>query len=105
MSTQVSIHNKINPNFREVHVDGAHGGITSKGYINLNFYAERQALPKTIELSVDDNGQILSTEISADSKIGFLREYEFGIYMDLSTATEIVDFLQSKIKELTAIKN
>ena len=38
---QIIFYNKISPNFKEIHVDGAFGGVTPKGDMNLNFYAER----------------------------------------------------------------
>ena len=42
----IEFHNKVNENFREVHVDGAHGGVTPRGFINANFYSERFPVPK-----------------------------------------------------------
>lgn len=36
--------------------------------------------------------------------MGILREYEFGIYMDVRTAKQLVKFLTLRIEELENIK-
>lgn len=97
---KVTIHNKISTSFRELHVDGAFGGLTPPGFINVNFYAERVAIPKSTEYKLTDHnalGEVLSN--SLDSKVGVIREYEFGIYMNISTAIELKNFLEKKIEE------
>lgn len=104
----ITIHNKISANFREVHIDGAYGGATGRGLINLSFYAERAPIPKSSEFAIkEDNtiGELISN--SADSKTGILREYEFGVYMDIAVAKALVtllsdkiDFIETKVKEL-----
>jgi hypothetical protein len=101
---KVTFHNKINSSFREIHVDGALGGITPRGYINVNFFAERFPIPKSTEFNVVENkkiGEKLGDSI--DSKTGIIREYEFGIYMNIETAKNISNFLQDKIKEFETI--
>lgn len=101
---KLTFHNKINPQYREIHVDGAHGGITTRRLINLSFYAERLPIPKSTDITIDEKGKVLKKEASSDSKFGVLREYELGIYMDLGTAKEILEFLKLKIKELEGIQ-
>ncbi len=100
---KVTFHNKINPQYREIHADGAHGGITSRGFINLSFYAERYPIPKSTDVIFDEKGDVAGRVNDPDSKEGFLREYEMGVYMDVNTAQEIVTFLQQKINELRAL--
>lgn len=104
--TNLTFHNKISPNFKQVHVDGAYGGLTPPGYINLSFYAERFPIPKSSDYSLKEDftlGKKLGDSI--DSKSGIVREYEFGIYFDLKTAVSIRDFLNERIKELETINN
>ena len=96
----LEFHNKISSNFRELHVDGAYGGITPRGFINLNFFAERFPIPKSSTYALVNQQLSEKIEDSADSKTGLVREYEFGIYFDLATATELHNFLGEKIKEL-----
>lgn len=100
---EIKVFNKISHNFRELHVDGAFGGLTPKGLLNINFYAERFPIPKSITLNLSDK----STIDSDDSKSGIIREFEFGVYMDLNVAKQISDFLINKISEfdqLTQLK-
>lgn len=92
---EIIVHNKISHNFRELHVDGAYGGLTPKGLININFYAERFPIPKSVTHNLLDNTSL----DSEDSKQGLIREFEFGIYMDLNVAKQISDFLLNKISE------
>jgi hypothetical protein len=96
---KITIHNKISDNFRQVHVDGAYGGLTSRGLFNLNFFAERAPIPKSQDFEVIDNKVGNQISVSSDSKVGILREYHFGIYMDINVAKEIVKFLTGKIDE------
>lgn len=98
--TRVTIHNKINQGFREIHVDGGLGGITPKGLINLNFYAERFPIPKSTDFDIDEKTkQLKRITDSNDTKSGIIREYEFGVYMDIDTAINIKSWLQTKIEE------
>lgn len=98
---QIRVHNKISANYRELHIDGAFGGITTRGYINLSFYAERLPIPKATDFSITSEGK-MGDKIadSEDSKQGLLREFEFGVYMDITTAKSLVEFLNVKITEL-----
>jgi hypothetical protein len=102
---KITFHNKINPLYREIHVDGAHGGITTRGYINLSFYAERKPIPKSNVVTIDETGLVVGNVDSKDSKVGILREYEVGIYLDRNTAQELANFLQQKIKEIDILTN
>lgn len=95
---KITVHNKISENFRQTHVDGAYGGLTPRGLLNLNFFAERSPIPKSQDLEVIDNarvGNVISN--SPDSKIGIIREFHHGIYMDLNVAKEIVKLLSTQI--------
>ncbi|MCB9046364.1 MAG: hypothetical protein H6550_09510 [Chitinophagales bacterium] len=101
----LTYHNKISPNYRALHVDGAYGGVTPKGFINLSFYSERFPIPKSTDFKIDEKTKSISKiKDSDDSKDGILKEYEFGIYMDLETTKKIVKFLNDKIVELTEFK-
>lgn len=97
---KVTIHNKLSASFREIHVDGAYGGFTPRGLFNLNFFAERAPIPKSAEFELKpDNTLSISGTPSNDSKTGILREYEFGIYMDINVAKTMVELMQKAIGE------
>lgn len=96
----ITFHNKISSSFREIHADGIYGGLTPRGLINLNFFAERFPIPKSTEFNLIDNKKVgEKLEDSIDSKIGIIREYEVGVYMQIEIAKNLSKFLQDKIKE------
>lgn len=98
---QLTFHNKVNPDYKEIHVDGAFGGVTPRGFINMNFYAERLPIPKSSDYSINDNNTLgEKIKDSHDSKYGIIREYEIGMYFDLKTAIDIRKFLDDRILEL-----
>lgn len=98
---KIEFHNILNENFREVHVDGAHGGVTPRGFINANFYSERFPIPKSNILEFDEKtNKFINSSLGKGSKEGIIRHFEFGIYMDLKTAKEFHKFLGDKINEL-----
>lgn len=102
---KVTFHNKVSAGFREIHVDGALGGITPRGFINVNFFAERFPIPKSTDFNVSENRKIAEKlGDSIDSKTGIIREYEFGIYMGIDTAKSLAKFLNDKITEFESIE-
>ncbi|HLF47411.1 MAG TPA: hypothetical protein VI548_13365 [Chitinophagaceae bacterium] len=103
-ASSVTIHNKISNNFRELHVDGAYGGVTPKGQFNINFYAERLAIPKATDYKIEDN-KLIKIADSEDSKKGIIREFETGVYMTIETAKEIHKWLGDQISNFETQKN
>ncbi|RYE56055.1 MAG: hypothetical protein EOP48_08840 [Sphingobacteriales bacterium] len=103
---KITVHNKISPHYKEVHVDGAFGGITPRGQISLSFYAERNPIPKSTDFEITEAGTVGDKITdSVDSLAGVLRQFEVGIYMDLNSAKSLVDFLSAKVYELETILN
>lgn len=102
---KIDIHYIKNPGYRQIHADGAYGGITTRSKVNINFYAERKNIPKSEQYTVSDEGG-LSEKIStsADSKDGIIREVELGVYMDVEVAKSLISFIQTKIDLLESIK-
>lgn len=100
----VTIHNKMSNSFRALHVDGAYGGVTPKGLFNINFYAERLAIPKATDYKVEDTNLIKIAD-SGDSKKGVIREFETGVYMTIETAKEIHKWLGNQISDFEDQKN
>lgn len=102
---KVNVHYVKNSEYRQIHVDGALGGITPKGKININFYAERLVIPKAEECDVTADGKLgKRMSVSPDSKDGIIREIEFGTYMDLETAKSLKTWLDLKIQQLESVK-
>ena len=96
----IEIHNVKNDGFRQVHVDGAQGGITPNGFLNLNFYGQRGVIPTSSVFSISDEGDLGELLGNGDdSKNGIIREFEFGVYMDVNTCKSLKIFLEQKIEE------
>lgn len=99
----LQVYYEKNPQYRSIHVDGLIGGLAPTGTVNLNFYATRKPIPKSMLHEVSAEGTINPRgELSEDSKIGIIHEIEIGIYMNKRTAKEIYDFLK-KILEPNGI--
>ena len=44
--------------FRNIHVDGAHGGVTPKGLIQVAIYNERVPIPREVVHTVSEDGHL-----------------------------------------------
>ena len=93
----VDIHYEKNPQYRTIHTDGAIGGVSPIGMINLAFYSTRHAIPKSINQKLNPDGSMSQepTTISEDSKSGVIREIEFGVYMNKQTAQDLYNYLKN----------
>ena len=102
-SEKITLHFLKSNFFRTIHVDGAFGGVTPHGGINMQLFSERFPIPTstTHEMS----GHVFGPEIASErvSKDGIVRELEVGIMMDLATARAMRDWLDRKIEKLEAV--
>jgi hypothetical protein len=88
------------PDFRTIHVDGALGGITPKGFLHIAFYAERAAIPQQTTHRLTHEGQ-LGDEILEKRicKEGLVRQMETDLIMNEETTISLRDWLNTKIEE------
>ncbi|MCH8253928.1 MAG: hypothetical protein IID06_01115 [Gemmatimonadetes bacterium] len=89
--------------FRVVHADGAHGGVTPQGFIQMNFYSERFPIPRETHHRLEKNLPEIREERVA--RKGAVREVEVGVIMNASAATNLVKWLNTKIRLLKSIEN
>lgn len=88
-----------------IHVDGAFGGISPRGYIQFTMYNERQAIPRITERHLERSEKGAATygvEHPIESREGFVRELEVGVIMDINTAKKLHAWLGNKIGEWSA---
>lgn len=101
------VHVKKMPNHRTLHVDGAYGGLTPKGYIFMELFTEHNAIPQTIKRAfkkLDEHTvRIMPEKDKASGKEGIVWECETALIMDLRTAVSIRDWMNSKIEEAEEI--
>lgn len=93
--------------YNPVYVNGAHGGVTPRGELVVNFYLERQPLPKSISHEIAANGSIgrESAVEPTDLPRSFVRFISSGVVLSHQTAKEIHFWLGEKLKEMEAIEN
>ena len=96
---QITFHLIKSNFFRVVHADGAWGGVTPRGFIEVNFYSERQPIPRSLTHSVNLESGTLGAEIreARVTKEGPVREVEVGVIMDLQCARSVRKWLDDKI--------
>jgi hypothetical protein len=97
---EINIHNLKSKQYREVFADGASLGITPSGYFLLNFFAQRNSIPKGMVFEVTEEGEIGQLKsLLPNSKSGIVRQHEIGLYLDIKTCESLRDLLEQKIDE------
>ncbi|MFH6603445.1 hypothetical protein ACEZ3G_08150 [Maribacter algicola] len=95
---------KFAEEYNPEYVNGAHGGVTPKGEIAINFFMERHAIPYSQTYEVDEDG-LLTREIKdeaepKDLNTSFIRYIKTGIIVDYSTAKSIYQWLGNHIDKI-----
>jgi hypothetical protein len=92
--------------YNPVYVNGAHGGVSPRGELVMNFYLERMALPESITHEINPNGTI-GKETAAepdDLAQSMVRFIESGVVMNYQNARELHLWLGERIKEMEALE-
>jgi len=92
--------------YNPVYVNGAHGGVSPRGELVMNFYLERMALPESISHEINLNGTI-GKETAAepdDLAQSMVRFIEAGVVMNYQNARELHLWLGERVKELEALE-
>ena len=92
--------------YNPVYVNGAHGGVSPRGELVMNFYLERMALPESITHEINPNGTI-GKEVAAepeDLAQSMVRVIESGVVMNYQNARELHFWLGERIKEMEALE-
>ncbi len=92
--------------YNPVYVNGAHGGVTPRGELIVNFYMERQPLPDSITHEIAPNGSIGPELAAAPADLGssLVRAISSGVVLNHQTAKDVHYWLGEKIKEMEAIQ-
>jgi hypothetical protein len=83
--------------FRVIHVDGAHGGVSPKGLIQMAFFSERAPIPKRETYSLEQGK--LGPRTKVEQRDAIVREVEVETLIDLQVAKVIVQWLGEKIEQ------
>lgn len=92
--------------YNPVYVNGAHGGISPRGELVINFYLERQPLPNSISHEITPAGTIGPESEVEPSDLGrsLVRQVINGVVINHQTARELHFWLGEKLKELDAME-
>ena len=89
--------------FRVVHVDGIHGGVSPNGrFIQMAIFSERAPIPKR-EVFKLDAGK-LGDKIATEQRNAVVREVEVELLMSIDTAKSICTGMDEKIKLIEHIQ-
>jgi hypothetical protein len=92
--------------YNPVYVNGAHGGISPRGELVMNFYLERPPLPDEITHELNPNGTIgdVVAEAPDNLKNSMVRFIDNGVILNYESARNIHFWLGERLKELEAIE-
>ncbi|HET6421432.1 MAG TPA: hypothetical protein VFG19_14850 [Geobacteraceae bacterium] len=88
------------------YVNGAHGGVSPRGELVVNFYLERPPLPNAVSHEINPNGTI-GPEAAVDPEdlnSSLVRYVSSGVVLSLQTARDLHSWLGEKIRELEALE-
>ncbi len=96
----------FNYSYNPVYVNGAHGGVSPRGELIMNFYLERIALPESITHNINQNGTIGGEVESepADLKSSLVRYVENGVVLNYQSARDLHQWLGERLKEMEALE-
>jgi hypothetical protein len=92
--------------YSPVYVNGAHGGVSPRGELVMNFYLERQPLPNAISHEITPAGTIGEETGAEPSDLGrsLVRQVTNGVVVNYQTARELHYWLGEKLKEMEALE-
>lgn len=102
---QIKFKYKFSKDYNPIYVNGAHGGLTGRDEIIVNFFLERQGLPISQTHSITEDGK-LGDETSRepeDYSESMIRYVSTGVVLNLESAKSIYDWLGNQIKNLEKI--
>jgi hypothetical protein len=92
--------------YNPIYVNGAHGSITPRGELVMNFYLERPPLPNSITHEITPAGSIGQETDVEPSDLGrsLVRQVINGVVVNYQTARELHYWLGEKVKEMEALE-
>ena len=101
---QLPVHFIKSTCFRVVHANGVWYGGDNQGNVHMTFFNERNPIPKTMVINLDERGSVLGEDASKrESKQGIVREMEVDIVLSLPVALELYQTLGENLKAIQAI--
>ena len=89
---------------RELHVNGAYGGLGPDGTIRMAVYSERGAIPN-FEKRIITSDKPLGEAIEIEKKYDIVRIIQASFVFNIGTAKSFVEWLNDRIKEHEQFKD
>ena len=88
------------------YANGAHGGISPRGELVVNFYLERPPLPNAVSFGINQDGTIGEESVSdpKDLHQTLVRYVSNGVVLSLQTARDLHSWLGEKVRELETLE-
>ncbi len=83
--------------FRTIHADGAWGGVTPQGLINMASFSETRPFPQSVTYTLENEALKEESRIEDQS---IIREVEVGVMMSLPVARALRKWLDERIQQL-----
>jgi hypothetical protein len=92
--------------YSPAYINGAHGGLSPRGELVVNFYLERPPLPDSVTHEITPAGGI-GTETAvepAGHARTLVRQVTGGVVLNYETAAELHHWIGEKLKEMQAVE-
>lgn len=98
---RIAFNYQRSPHFRHVYAEGAFGGGTPRGLLEMSFYTEHKPLPDRVIHPINKDGK-LGPELVDERVIrgGLLREVQVSVIVPLSVAKSLHTWLTEKIGDM-----
>jgi len=94
--TSISFKYIFPSDLRELHVNGAYGGVIPDGNIRMGLYSERRAIPNSERRMVNPDGT-LGGAFEQEKKYDVVRIVQANLVFNVDTARSFVSWLKEKI--------
>lgn len=104
--TQVIFKYIFTYDYNPVYVNGAHGGVSPRGDLVVNFYLERPPLPNEITHDINPDGTIGAEATVDPEDLGqsIVRYVPSGIVLNYQTANNLHQWLGERVREMEAFE-
>ena len=94
----------IFPNdLKELHVNGAFGGVSPDGTIRMAFYSERQAIPNVEKRPINPD-KTLGDQKEEEKRYEYVRIVQASLVFNDKAAINFINWLDGRIKDLQQLK-
>ena len=105
-SKKITFKYKFADDYNPRYVNGAYGGVGPQGELIINFYMERQPIPKQESYKLQKAGQLGDpiSRVPDDLKSQVIRFVQTGIVLNLESAKRVLGWLKGHVERLERMK-